>query len=207
LKPKKRKVNWRYYGRMIGIMERYKTFLAKDVPHILKKEGLSRMSKKEWKKIQPRLGLKEARQYYLKILGRPKDDRTPLLKLTVIALEKQLAHLENLKQAAFFHLASQTAKTTNVFLKGMSEGYNAFLNEAGEFSGDDRRADIHLELLAWQHDIEKMRRSVPQKYNKHLVAELKKLPEYKNKTTDWFNDVFKDIKFSVGARGRPPAYC
>lgn len=202
LRPK-RKVNWRHYGRCVGIAERYKTFLAIDVPQILKKEGLHKISKKQWQRIQPMLGEEEARQYYLKVLERPKNDQTPLPELVEFAHEKQIAYLEKIKEIAFFHLASQSAKTAHVFLKGMSEGYTAFLNEDGQFSGDDRRADIHLELIAWQYDIEKMRRSLPQKNNKHLVTELKKLPEFKNKTPDWFNDVFKSIKLSIGRRGRP----
>lgn len=202
LRPK-RKVNWRHYGRCIGIAERYKTFLVKDVPQILKKEGLNKISKKQWQRIQPLLGEKEARQYYLKVLERPKNNQTPLPELVELAHGKQIAYLEKIKEIAFFHLASQSAKTTHVFLKSMSEGYTAFLNEDGQFSGDDRRADIHLELIAWQYDIEKMRRSLPQKNNKHLVTELKKLPEFKNKTPDWFNDVFKSIKLSIGRRGRP----
>lgn len=204
LKPKSEtKVNWRYYGRSIGIMERYKTFLAKDVPQILEQEGFSQISEKEWAEISPRLGEEEARRYYLKHLKRPADDDTSLSALTDEALEKQWQHLEKLKQIAFFHLANQSAKTTAVFLKGMSEGYTAFLNEAGEFSGDDRRADIHLELLAWQYDIEKMRRLVPSRNNKHLIGELKKLPAFKTRTEAWFNEVFKDLKLSIGRRGRP----
>src|ERR1035441_7111511 len=115
---------------------------------------------------------------------------------------------------AFYHLAHQSAKTGKLFLKGMEEGYTAFLNEDGEFTGDDRRgglhielrggqADIHMELLAWQHDIEKMRRMIPAKNNQHLVSELKTNSEFKNKSQDWFKEVFKDIKLSIGPRGRP----
>jgi hypothetical protein len=202
LKPN-RKVNWRYYGRLIGIMERYKTFLATDVPRILKEEGLNKISDKKWGEIQPLLGEEEARQYYLKILGRPADDNTPSSELVEIILGKQLAYLEKNKVTAFYHLSSQDAKTTAIFLKGISEGYAAFLNEEGQFSGDDRRADIYLELLAWQYDIEKMSKSVLPKTSNHLIEELKKNPEFKNKTHDWFRDVFKDIKLSVGRRGRP----
>jgi hypothetical protein len=29
----------------------------------------------------------------------------------------------------------------------------------------------------------------------------------KNKTDDWFNDVFKDISLAIGKKGRPPKYC
>lgn len=204
LKPKsKTEVNWRYYGRLIGIAERYKTFLAHDVPQILEKEGFNDISKNKWDEIQPLLGEEEARQYCLKILERPANDSASMSELVDIVLEKQLENLEKLKQIAFYHLANQSAKTGALFLKGMGEGYTVFLNAEGEFSGDDRRADIHLELLAWLYDIEKMRKLVPHKTNKHLFSELKKLPEFKNKTQDWFNDVCKDIKLSIGRRGRP----
>jgi hypothetical protein len=202
----KGKVNWRNYGRCIGIIERYKTFLAKDVAQIFKKDGLDKIGKKKWAKIQPLLGEEEARQYYLKKLGRPANDKTPLLELFEIGLEGQLTNLEKQKQTAFAHLANQSAKTVKIFLKGMSEGYTAFMNVEGEFSGDDRRADIHLELIAWQHDIEKMRKSVLHKTSNHLIVELKKLPEFKNKRNDWFKDVFKDIHLSIGRRGRAPNF-
>ena len=204
LRPKSQtEINWRNYGRCIGIMERYKTFLNQDVPRILEKEGFNDISPEKWGKIQPLLGEETAREYYLKVLKRPADDPAPLTELVELAIQKQSEHLEALKQVAFYHLAHQSAKPGKIFLKGMSEGYTAFLNEDGEFAGDDRRADIHLELLAWQHDIEKMRRIIPQKNNQHLVSELKKLSEFKNKSQDWFKDVFKDVKLSIGPRGRP----
>lgn len=196
-------INWRNYGRVIGIMERYKTFLNVDVPRILEKEGFNDISPERWEKIQPVLGEETARDYYLKVLKRPADDPAPLAELVGLAIEKQLENLEALKQVAIYHQASQSAKTVSVFLQGVGEGYTAFLNEDGEFAGDDRRADIHLELLAWQHDIEKMRRIIPTKNNQHLVSELKKLAEFKNKSGDWFKEVFKDIKLSIGSRGRP----
>ena len=204
LRPKSQtEINWRNYGRCIGIMERYKTFLNQDVPRILEKEGFNDISPEKWEKIQPRLGEETARKYYLKVLKRLADDPAPLVELAELAIQKQLENLEALKQVAFYHLAHQSAKAGKIFLKGMSEGYTAFLNEDGEFAGDDRRAEIHLELLAWQHDIEKMRRMIPQKNNQHLVSELKKLSEFKNKSQDWFKEVFKDIKLSIGPRGRP----
>ena len=203
LKPRRRKFSWRNYGRTIGIIERYKTFLAKDVPRILKKEGLDKIGKKEWAKIQALLGEETARNHYLKILKRPAKDKTPLAELCDIALERQLAHLEMQKQIAFHHLGNQDAKTTRLFMVGMGEGYTTFLNEDGEFSGDDRRTDIHLELIAWQYEIEKMRKSVLPKTRNDLFREIKKVPEFKNKTQDWFNDVLKDIKLTGWKRGHP----
>jgi hypothetical protein len=206
LKPIRRKVNWRNYGRCVGMMERFKTFLTKEAPDILKKEGLVKISKKRWEQIQPRLGEEQMREYYLKTLGRPADDKATLVEMYLQVLEKQMVSFEKQKQIAFYHLANQSVKTTAIFLKGMGEGYTIFMNEEGQLRGDDRRANIHLELLAWQHDIEKMRRSVIPKNSNHLIAELKKLNEFKNKSHDWFKDVFKDIKLPIGQPGRPPKF-
>lgn len=199
-------INWRNYGRCIGIMKRYEVFLGQDVPRILEREGFNAIRPEKWGKIQPVLGEEAAREYYLKFLQRPADDATTLEDLAAEAIQKQIENLDKLRDAAFFHLAQQSAKDANLFLKGMSEGFTAFLNEEGEFAGEDRRADIHLELLAWQHDIEKMRRSLPPKTNKHLACELKKIPEFKNRSQDWFNEVFKSVKLSVGSRGRPSKF-
>jgi hypothetical protein len=199
-------INWRNYGRCIGIMKRYRVFLNQDIPQMLEKDGLNNISPEKWEKIQPLLGEETAREYYLKLLNRPVDDPASLEELAQLAIEKQLANLDALEQLAYFHVAHQSAKTGNIFFKGISEGFTAFLNEDGEFAGDDRRADIHLELLACQHDIEKMRRSLPQKNNTHLVRELRKLPEFENKSQDWFHEVFKSIKLSIGPRGRPSKF-
>ena len=206
LRPK-RKVNWRYFGRIIGILERFKTFWMHDVEAILKAEGLDKISEAKWARIQPLLGEKLAREYYLKVLKLPAASIIGDCCLVEMMLLKQFLAMEKMKQNAFFLIISQDAKTTALFLQGMREGYTAVLNANGEFSADDRRASIHFELLAWQYDIEKMRRSVPQKYNKHLIVELKKLPEFKNKADSWFNEVFKDITLAIGKKGCPPAYC
>lgn len=196
-------VNWRNYGRCIGIMERYKTFLFDDVPKILKAEGFDKITKKEWKRIQPLLSEDQLRQHCFKILSRSSKAKTSLADLVIMVHEKQLEHLEKHKQIAFQYLTSQDAKTTAMFIKGMGEGYTTFLNDEGQFSGDDRRADIHLELIAWQHDIENMRKSCLPNLRKNLFGELKKLPEFKNKSRDWFDDVCKDIKLPLGKVGRP----
>jgi len=199
-------INWRNYGRIIGIMERHITFLTHDAWQLFDDPAFEKVSDEKWVKFNAGLGEVEARKYYLKTLGRPATDQTPLEELAVMAIERKITDLEKVKQTAFAHIAEQGAKNKNLFLKGMGEGFTIFLNEDGQFAGDDRRADIHMELIAWQHDIEKLQRSVLPKTNQHLITELKKVPEFKNRTPDWFKDVFKDIKLSIGPRGRPPQY-
>jgi hypothetical protein len=199
-------VNWRNYGRIIGICDRYLTFFKIDAPRMLKEDGLDKIGKERWKRMEARLGVNLAREHYLKILGPPADHEIPNQILFELVFENQIAHLEKIKQNAFAQVSEQSAKNNALFKRGVGEGYILFLNENAEFSGDDRRAGIHLELLAMQNDIEKMRKSVLPKTNQHLIGELKKLPEFKNRTQDWFKDVFKDIKLSIGRPGRPPKY-
>lgn len=196
-------VNWRNYGRCMGVIERYKTFLAHDAPQALKAEGFDKISERDWQKIQAHLGEEQAREYCLKLLKLSADDKTPLSELADKVLELQLENLEKQKQIAFGHLANQAAKTTALFMKGIAEGYTVFLNEEGQFTGDDRRADIHLELIAWQHDIEKMRKLALPGSRKKLCDELREIAGYHYRGHDWFDDVFKDIKLSLSKPGRP----
>jgi len=205
LKPGRR-VNWRNYGRCIGLMERYKTFIGKDVPNILKKEGLLKLSKEKQAKLKAASGEKEMRQYYLKLLNRRPTDRTSLAKLVEMALSRQLENLERHRQVAFYHLTQQDAKTTAIFWKGVSEGYSIFINEEGEFSGDDRRTGIYSELLSSQYEVEKMRRVLPAKSRVDLRAELKKSPTFQDRGQCWFNDVCDEIKLSMRGSGRPHSF-
>ena len=202
LKPKDNKVNWRNYGRSIGCLERYKAFLTNDIPRLWTEKGLDKITDEQWEKSLPLLGLEKMRRYYLKILNRPAADETPLEELVNEALERQLEHHEKIKAIAFFHLASQDAKTNNLFLKGFGEGYTIFLNEVGEFSGDDRRAAVYMELMSCQQEIEKMRRILPAKSRNVLRAELKKSPDYQDRGQKWFNDVCDEIKLSMKGVGR-----
>lgn len=207
LKPNRRKVNWRDFGRIIGILARFQTFFRHDIPAILKAEGLDKISDARWARMQPLLGEKMAHAYCLKVLKLPADSIVSDEGLNYISWHKQIVLIERMNWNALSLVSLQDAKVNELFFQGMREGYAAVLNSDGEFSADDRRAGIHFELLGCQSDIEKMRRTVPQKHNKHLIDDLKRLSEFKNRSDDWFNDVFKDIKLSIGKRGRPPAYC
>lgn len=202
LKPKGR-VIWRNYGRCIGLIERGKVFYKHDVPKILKKDGLHRLSREKQAKFDAISGKEEMREYYLKVLKRPLSDKISLEELLTLAAQPKLEDLDKHRQVALYHVANQDAKTGQMFYKGMSEGYSIFLNEDGEFSGDDRRADVYGELLAFQYEVEKMRRTLPAKTRKDLRNELKKSPTFQDRGQKWFNDVCDEIKLSMKGVGAP----
>ncbi len=202
LKPGRR-VNWRNYGRCIGLIERGRTFFRHDVPKMLKKDGLDRLSKGRQAKLDAISGEKEMREYYSKVLKRPLPDRITLAELLTLVSQARLEELDKHRQVALFHIARKDAKTCKMFYKGWNEGYSIFINEDGEFSGDDRREGVYGDLLAMQYEVEKWRRMLPAKTRNDLRNELKKSPDFQDRGQKWFNDICDDIKLSMKAPGAP----
>jgi hypothetical protein len=201
LKPKG-KVNWRNYGRCIGLMERCKTFYQHDIPRILKRDGLDRLTKKQQARLDEVSGEQEMHEYFLKVLKRPLDDKITLANLLTLGMNRQLEVLDKHRQVALYHVAKQNAKDCKMFYVGMSEGYSIFLNEDGEFSGDDRRADVYGNLLAFQHEVEKMRRTLPAQTREDLRYKLSEWTETKYRK-ERFNDICDEIKLSMKSPGAP----
>lgn len=202
LKPGRR-VNWRNYGRCIGLMERCKAFYAHDLPMILKREGLHRLTKRQQSVLDELSGEQEMRQYYLKKAKRPADDPISTEELAEIFSRQQIEQLNKHREIALYHIAKQDTKTQAIFWKGIEEGYSILLNPEGEFSGDDRRADVHGALLAFQYEVEKMRRTLPAKTRNDLRNEMVKLSLFQDNGQAWFNEVCKDVKLSMKGRGAP----
>jgi hypothetical protein len=202
LKPKGT-LNWRNYGRCVGLIERCKTFLKYDVPRLLKKDGLDNLTKEQQAKIDAVSGEAEMRMYYLNVLKRPLDDKISLEDLLTQFAKHQLELMEKHRQVALFHVANQDAKNSKLFYIGLNEGYSIFINEDGEFSGDDRRNDVYGGLLAFQYEIESMRRKLPAKNRTVLRLALKESSAFQDRGQEWFNDVCDEIKLTMNTPGAP----
>lgn len=202
LKPGQQ-VNWRNYGRCIGLIERCKTFYTDEVPKLLKREGLDRLTKEQQAKLDAIFGEEEMREYLLKVAGRSQDDPITTEELAVFLCQKQNEQMERHRQVAFFHVANQDVKKANLFWKGVSEGFLIFLDEDGQFRGDDRRANVCGALLGYQYEVEKMRRMLPAKTRVDLRDGLKNFSDFQDGGQAWFNDICRDIKLSMKGRGAP----
>jgi hypothetical protein len=150
--------------------------------------------------------LDQSRQQISKFINRPVSDDEPLEELAMEVLEQPFKNLAMHKQIAFQHVSQQSAKNNAKFLKGMAQGYSLFLDEQGDFCGDRGRANIQLELLSSQREIEKMRRVLPARSLSNLqnfVGQSFQFHPDPEKSKRWFKDVCDDICLSMKGRGRP----
>jgi hypothetical protein len=205
LKPK-RKMDWQNFGKIIGVLSRQKTFLAVDIPRICKEDGLDKITAQQWAKIFPETDEAKLRQRLIKQLKRAVSDDEPLEKLVDEVMAQRIAGLERQRQNAFQQASQQSAKNCGKFLKGMAQGYELFLDNQCGLCGDRGRAEIHMEMLSSQYEIEKMRRMLPARSLPDLqnfVAHSFKFHPDPEKAKEWFKDVCDDICLSMKGRGRP----
>ena len=92
-------INWRNYGRMLGVMERFKAFSKVDVPRMLG-EDLVGLTKERAAKIEASLGLDQWRARCVKVLNRPVAQDGPLESLLEEIGHRQMAYHERLRQIA-----------------------------------------------------------------------------------------------------------
>ena len=195
------KVDWRNFGKTIGIVERYKAFIHHDAARILEAE-LGDITEEQWNRIEAQLGLEDVRTNVIKTLNRTVADNEAFEDLVGEAFERQFEVFDKMRQNAFFHVASQDAKTAALFFKGMAEGYECFLDEQANFCGDRGRANIHCVLLGCMMEVEKLRRTAPPTTRAQYYDELAPVYRLSPRAYDWFNDVCDDIKFPLNHLGR-----
>ncbi len=198
-------VNWRNYGKMIGIIVRFKTFLSHDLPQILQDEGWDKMSDEQWEKIKGLLGETQLRRHLMAIVKRPISDDEPLEKLAEEVLKGQCEHFENLINAALFQVAQQDARTGRLFFKGMSEGYTCFLDENGGYCGDRGRTKIYMEFLVYRVEVERYRRTLPIKSRRDLQSWVLNHAKIRiPNDDDWFDHFCDEICLPMKGVGRKP---
>lgn len=204
LRPSK-KTTCQDFGKIIGILNRCITFYREDVAKIIEAEGLDEISNEDWEKIQPS---DQLRAHIVKQLGRPVADTESLEDLEVELMEQRIKHLEELRTQAFQIMSQRSAKDNAMFHKGMSQGYEIFMDAYGQFCGDRGRTEIYMELLSSVLEIEKMRRMLPPRNDSDLYEHLKPWYRFPNGREDgiaWLRKVCDDISlYMTGKRGRPP---
>lgn len=136
-------MNWRNYGKMIGLFERYKIFIARDVERIFIEAGLDKITDEEWERMKPMLGFEQYRAVLSSALGSPLVDDEAVKNAVEELLRQQLERLEKSRSEALWQVSQQDAITANLFFKGFHEGFSCFLDSQGQYVGDRGRTRLY----------------------------------------------------------------
>jgi hypothetical protein len=174
LKPEGNQIQWRNFGRLMGICQRETSFL-----------------KNEWSSVAANNGAPMP-------LGLDKTG-TPVAPPLGLLNDMQ----ETFKDS-FDDSLAQTPEHLHEFLSGLAEGYEMFLDTQGQLVGDRGRTMIYFELLSRWIEIEDMRHGHPPKTFACLYRQISAaLGDPRGDRFEWFIGVCKGIGLTMGTEGRP----
>lgn len=190
----KQTVDWCKYGKMIGVIDRYESWLTFNVPEAIKREGWDKLSPLQERKIESLFTDIELRADMEKRLGRKIKAGEHPDDLANESLAKQAESFRTIKQDAEKKASAQKPKNLSKFLKGRAEGYELFLDEDGQFAGDRGRTNLYFDMLALREEIEKLAAVKPRMTRSGLQKWL--LTEGKVKMSndrEWFDHFCDEI--------------
>jgi hypothetical protein len=174
LKPEGGEIDWRNFGRMMGVCQRLATYL---------KSGWAETD------FKPQSEVSETSTSNKPILVPP----TELLE------QVEEAFIDSMDSAL-----AQKSEPQCEFLSGVAEGYELFLDARGQFAGDRGRTTVYFELLSRWQDIEAMRQSNPPKTCVDLYRLIAPgLGDVHQERFEWFYALCKEIGLAMKNQGRP----
>jgi hypothetical protein len=188
---------------MTGIFLRAGVFAFKEVEPILRKEGLLDLSKSEEKKIEEHSGLELLFPIASKKLNRPIRNENQLLNQVGRYLENGAVNLIKRQKPVLLNLWGQSIEEQHRFLCGIPEGFMAFLDTEGEFTGDRGRTKLYMDLLALWPEIAEMQKAEPAKSRRDLQRWLIDEREvFLAGDADWFDHLCDEIGLVMKGVGR-----
>jgi hypothetical protein len=180
LEPHGEKMDWRNFGRMMGICQRLAAYLKKGWAetdfrrHSVRKNNVASSE------------LNEANK--------------PILTPPTVLLEQV--------EGAFIDwmdvVLAQNAQPQSEYLSGVAEGYEMLLDTQGQFVGDRGRTTAYFELLSRWVKIEEMRHAKPPKNCLDLYELVApSLGDPRCERYEVFFRICRDIGLSMTKRGRP----
>lgn len=191
----KQTVDWYKYGKLIGVMDRFESWVAFDVPEVIKREGLDQLTPAQESKVESVFNDAESRREIGKRLGRKIKAHESSDALADELEGKQAAAFKNIIQNAERLAAGQKPKNRAKFLQGRAEGFKLFLDEDGGFAGDRGRSNLYIELLALREEIEKLAAVKPRMTRPELHKWLLTEGQVKmSNNPEWFDHFCDEIQ-------------
>lgn len=172
--PRDNKFVARDYGRIIGFLLRGVVFYVKEVPALLKKDGLLDLTKERAEKLEKEAGFPLLFSMASQTLQKPISNKDELIQEGGERIEKRGKEL----LSGFFvigrHLLDQPIEQQHEFLCGIPEGFVSFLNDQGDFAGKRKRFEIFLLLAMNWPEIAEMQKGQSNETRKSLLDWLEK---------------------------------
>jgi hypothetical protein len=164
----------RNYGRMVGIVLRGITYVFKEVPAELKREGLWDLDPEKEKKIDAMIDMPVILAFASEMFHRPVSNEDELIKAGTAELELRLKREGEAFISVCRYLFNRPVAEQHDFLCGIPEGFKLFLNNDGGYTGQRRRTELYLRLLGFWPEICEMQKAEPPKTCKFLLDWLEK---------------------------------
>lgn len=204
LAPTSKKYHARKTGQFIGFLIRAVIFWWKQVPVILEREGLSKLTPEQEEKLEKLSGWELACAHASKLENRSITTKAQLGEF----LRRRLTRFatKTLKIAWFLtkFALQQPVEEVFQFLSGIPEGFKCFLNTKGEFAKTGKRTETFLALLTYWPEIEEMRQAKPSLTRKFLLDWLEKEEGKQLVESDKiFFAICDDISLDMAPPGHP----
>lgn len=191
-------------GQLVGLLIRAAIFYWKEVPVMIERDGLNKLTNERKEKLEKMAGWELLLSQASELAGRPITTKAELIKFhrrRVRRLAIQLIR-NNLRLAKL--ILQRPVEEIFQFLSGIPKGFKCFLKTDGEFAGTGKRTEIFILLLMYWPEIEEMRQSQPPKTRKSLLDWLEK-EEGRPLVTDEkiFFAICDDIDLDLTIPGHP----
>jgi hypothetical protein len=191
-------------GQLVGVAIRAAVFYGKEVPALIEREGLNKLTKEQNEKLEKMAGWELLLPHASELAGRPITGKAELIKfygrrILHFAVQMARSNLVLIKLILY-----RPVEEIFRFLSGIPKGFKSFLKTDGEFAGKGKRTEIFLALLMYWPEIEEMRQSQPPKTRKYLLDWLEK-EEGRQLVTDdkIFFELCDDISLDLTIPGHP----
>jgi len=161
-------------GQLVGFLIRAAIFYWKEIPVMIERDGLNKLTKERKEKLEKTVGWELLLPQASELAGRPITTKAELIKfhrrrVTRFAIQSVRNSLRVAKL-----ILQRPVEEIFQFLNGIPKGFKCFLKTDGEFAGKGKRTEIFILLLMYWPEIEEMRQSQPPKTRKFLLDWLEK---------------------------------
>ena len=202
--PKGRQYHARNCGQIVGCMLRSVYFYWKDVPATLEREGLTKLTQEQEKKLYKLSGWELACAHASKLSGKPVKTKAQLTKFLTRRLTDFALGMVKVGWALTRFGLQQPVENVLQFLTGIPTGFKCFLKPDGEFAKTGKRTEVFMVLLAYWPEIEEMRKAEPPLEKPYVLAWLEKQEGKQLIASEHaFGELCNDIKLDFGLTGHP----